>query len=83
MSKRSYQNLGITLLVLPLLFAVVIQLTTGDVVSTTPPEDIGHGSSGNASYTALIIRFHWTVLLPMLASFIGGVSCIISSRRTR
>jgi hypothetical protein len=86
MSGRFYQNLGLTLLVLPVLVAIVIQLVTGSVVRTTPAEIIGQGSTANGSYTAFVIgfSFHWAVLLPLPVSFIAGLSClVISCRRMR
>jgi hypothetical protein len=49
MNKRFYQNLGITLMVIPALVALAIQLWTGSVVSENPPEVIGHGISGRVT----------------------------------
>ena len=86
MSKRSYQNLGVALMLIPVVVALAIQLWTGGVIATNPPETIGQGTAGNVGYTAFVVRlsFHWAVLLPLLLLFVTGFTCVvISSRRTR
>jgi hypothetical protein len=73
-------------MLLPVLVAVIIQLTTGGVVSTTPAETVGQGSFGHTNFTAVAvgISLHWTFLLPLLASFAAGLVCLVaSSRRTK
>ncbi len=86
MSKRFQQNFGITLIVSAALAGLVIELWLGNIVSTHPPEIIGHESSATGSYTAVFVQFsfHWAVLLPLLAMFTVGLTCLlISARRLR
>jgi len=78
MSNRSYQNLGIALMVLPCLVAVAILVARGQVVSTNPSETTAQ------SGPVVMASFHWAELVALLLCFIAGLICIVrSSRRTR
>ena len=85
MSKRFYRNLGVVLLILPLLVAVGIQLTTGKVASVGPVKKVSETKTENFTVTvsSATVSVNGYVMLPVMVCFAAGLVCMVVSARRK